>query len=102
MKYKTRYGETFEVDAFRSNSMNNNNLAVVLILDTGEPFATLTTNLNIPLEPNKAYVDTNNMPSAEDFIKDNGLGKPLHKQGYSGYCSYPLYEFDLDKIKELK
>ena len=52
------------------------------------------------VEENKAYVDTNNCPWAEDFIEKNGLGKFLGIYGNSGYCTYPLYEFDLGKLRE--
>lgn len=102
MKYKTEWGETYEVEVLRSRYMNNESLAVVLICDTGEPFTTLSVNLNEDLKPNQAYLDTNNNPTAEAFIKENGLGKPTGSYGYSGYCSYPLYEFNIDKIKEIK
>lgn len=75
------------------------NLAIwMYIADTGEPFATLTVNLDGELPKNQAYVDTNNCPWGERFIQENGIGKFLNCYGYSGFCRYPLYEFDMEKI----
>ena len=47
------------------------------------------------------YVDINNCPWATKFIKDNELGEFTGKYGKSGFCVYPLYKFNLDKIKEV-
>ena len=46
---------------------------------------------------NCAFIDTNNNPTAEDFLRSIGakqyerFGEPVC--GYSGFCRYPLYEF---------
>ena len=40
-----------------------------------------------------AYVDTNNMPNAEDFINENKLGEFAGEYKNSGFCWYPLYKF---------
>jgi len=65
--------------------------------------ATLTVNLAYSLQKdNLAFVDVNNLPEAEDFIKEYGLGKFTGSYGASGFVDdYPLYEFDLERIKEL-
>ena len=47
----------------------------------------------------KAFVDTNNCPWAEEFIQENGLGEFTGIYGNSGFCTYPLYEFNLGKLK---
>ena len=62
------------------------------------PFATLTVNLGEKLAKNQAYVDTNNCPWAEGFIEKYGLGKETGRIGMSGFCFYPLYEFDMEAI----
>lgn len=62
------------------------------------PFATLTVNLKNNLPEDHAFVDTNNCPWAEKFIEENGLGEFAGRYGSSGFCSYPLYKFYLDKI----
>lgn len=63
------------------------------------PFATLTVNLGKKIPENQAFVDINNCPWAEDFIEENGLGKETGVIGGSGFCFYPLYEFDLKKME---
>lgn len=104
MKYRSEWGGEYEVEALRAKYSNNGNLAIVLRCENGEPFSTLTVNLSDypKLKPNMAFVDTNNNLTAEEFIKEYELGKPTGTIGFSGYCVYPLYEFDLDKIKEAK
>ena len=89
------YGKTYEVEVSRSAYRNNNSLAIILTCTNGEPFATLTVNLNSGLEGEDfAFVDTNNCPWAEDFIRENALGTPTGLTQRSGFCTYPLYHFD--------
>lgn len=65
-----------------------------------EPFGDLTVNLG-DVTPNYcSYVDVNNMPNAEKFIKDNGLGSFTGFIKRSGYVEYPLYMFEPDKLRE--
>ena len=92
------WGSNHEVDTEKKSYWENGNLAITLFEPHEGPYATLTVNLSKKLPKNQAYVDTNNCYWAEDFIKKNGLGKPLGEYGVSGWCRYPLYEFDLDKI----
>ena len=51
------------------------------------------TNMN-----GKAFVDINNCPWAEDFIKEYMIGKPLGISMISGWCEYPMYQFIKDEI----
>lgn len=77
---------------------NNNNLAVRLNTPE-EPFASLTVNLGEILPEDEAYIDTNNNPWAEDFLKEYNLGEYMNRDGKSGYCTYPLYKIDIQKIR---
>lgn len=61
------------------------------------PFATLTVNLGRQ-NYGYAYVDINNCPWAENFIQENGLGEFAGKWCSSGFCAFPLYKFDMEKI----
>ena len=101
MKCKTIWG-TYDVTLEATNYSYNNNLAIQMWTEVEgypEPFATLTVNLNYgKLPENKAFIDINNCPWAEEFIRENKLGKPTGEIGYSGFCEYPMYEFNLDKI----
>ena len=82
----------------------NGNLAILLqTKDKGGPDNYATITVNFPdelLPPDQAYLDTNNVPEIEQFIKDNKLGKPKHRHHISGFCAYPLYEFDLPRCLE--
>ena len=85
-------------------SYYNQNLAIRLWTDEGEPWATLTVNLDErlydELGEEYAFVDINNFPEAEEFIAKYGIGESLHMYKTSGYVRYPLYKFNLDKLKE--
>ena len=77
---------------------------MLTIANDGESYAVITTNIddsNIFCDESHAFVDTNNCPWAEEFIKQNKLGEPLDYYGQSGYCLYPLYTFDIEKLPEL-
>ena len=64
------------------------------------PIATLTRYITATSSENAAYVDTNNCPWAEKFIKELGIGKATGNYTRSGFCTYPEYEFDMDKLRE--
>ena len=57
------------------------------------------------LPRNCAFIDTNNNPTAEEFLRSIGarqyerFGEPVY--GYSGFCRYPLYEFPEDLLREM-
>ena len=83
---------------------NNNTLALCLFTDEGEPYCDLTVNIfesDIYASENTAFIDTNNCPWAEKFITDNELGEYCGYNGRSGFCEYPLYRFDMKKLKEV-
>lgn len=82
-KVETYFG-TYEVVLGVSEYLNNGSLA-------NEKGANKET----------AYVDVNNCPWAQKFIEENKLGEFTGKYGQSGFCIYPLYKFNLDKIKEV-
>ena len=91
----TNFGRTYNV-LLETTQYYDRNFAIRLVCENGEPYGNLTVNLGEPLPPYTAYVDTNNMPSAEQFIKDNDLGTFTGKYKKSGYCTYPLYKFKED------
>lgn len=91
MIIKTPYGNYENVEMTKGKYMNGN-LAIQLWNDEGQ-VATLTVNLSQKLPAGYAYVDTNNCPWAEEFIKEYGLGKATGLYESSGWCTYPLYDF---------
>lgn len=102
----TKYSDN-EVIIVPTKYRNNDSLALMMLcVDTKEgivtePFAVLTVNLCVDgLSPQQAFVDTNNNGSWNclDFIEENHIGKFTGVMMPSGYCFYPLYEFDLTKF----
>lgn len=96
MKIK-QFGKEYEVTVHKAKYYDGN-LAIFLNCKSGEPYGNITVNLCERLLPDTAYVDTNNMPDAERFITQNGLGEFAGKIKRSGFCNYPLYRFNLDKF----
>ena len=104
LTYTSRFtGETdvaFDIQQY----MNNGNMYIGLGCNEEgylEPFADLTVNLGDTTPNYCAYVDTNNLPDAETFVTDNELGTFTGFVKRSGYCEYPLYMFNPDKLREL-
>ena len=46
-------------------------------------------------------IAVNDMPDIEKFITDNDLGEFTGFTQRSGFCEYPLYLFNVDKLREL-
>lgn len=97
----TSYGKTYEVEVHAKTYVDGG-LAITMDYLDDEfncwmPFATLTVNLGRQ-NYGFAYVDVNNCPWGEDFIKEYGLGEFTGKRCCSGFCTYPLYKFDVEKI----
>lgn len=81
--------------------MANDSIALLLDdRDSGEPYANLTVCLpdQDVLLADEAYVDTNNCEWAEEFILENHLGEFTGQWGYSGFCKYPKYKFNLKEM----
>lgn len=77
-------------------------LAVVAYDRNGETFADITVCLGQSLMPGFAFIDTNNRRWAEEMLRKNGIAKPAANGACmaSGFCCYPLYEFDMSKFCE--
>ncbi|MEG1565378.1 MAG: DUF4313 domain-containing protein [Bacilli bacterium] len=101
MTYEVR---GYEVTIGRTKYTYNNSLAVSLETTSLEPFAVITVCIDISDTCKKdcAFVDVNNCPWAEKFLTENKLAEPTGRIGYSGFCSYPEYKFNLELIPKLK
>lgn len=87
----------------RSHYTHGGGLAVIADTPEGECFAVLTVNLDsYSLDGDKeyAFIDTNNCPWAEEFLIKNNIAAPTRIIVHQGFCAYPLYKFDLTKLKE--
>lgn len=94
------WGETVRLNTRISNYRNNGNLYVGLVDEDGMPYADLTVNIDDMGDDTMGAVDTNNLPWAEKFIEDNELGIKTPFTMRSGFCVYPIYIFDMDKVRE--
>lgn len=94
---------TYPVSINVSTYTTNNNLYVGMITrEDGftEPFGDISVNIdNLP--PYHAALDTNNLPHVAEFVESQGLGKPTGVLLTSGYCTYPVFEFDRDALRTL-
>lgn len=87
------YGQTWRVALYKAE-YEMGGLAIEMITDEGEDFATLTVNLGGGIGENEAFIDTNNCSWAEEFLKKNKIARPTGETRCSGFCTYPLYRFD--------
>lgn len=103
---ETDYGTYNDIAITTDHYRFDGSLAIELVSESEGPFARLTVclqdDLGLPyfLDEDEAFVDTNNCPWAEEFIKENRLGKPTGRTARSGWCEYPLYKFNLKKLHE--
>lgn len=99
--YKLKiFGKMEELIPYKETYLHPRSLCVQLDDKEGFPFARLTVNLCSKKQSfSRAYVDTNNCPWAETFLTATEIAFPVKDEvAKSGYCSYPLYEFDLSKL----
>lgn len=103
--FESRFSGRVPVRLEINSYMNNGRLYIGLTEAEGEypePFADMTVNIDGPCLPYCGYVDTNNCPELEEFIVKNGLGEFTDMVGNSGFCQYPLYMFNAEKLRELE
>ena len=99
------WGTEYKIKLGLDNYSSNDNLAIVMYcwdeeLKFWDNFATLTVNLE-PVDEDCGYLDVNNLKEAEDWVRENKLGEPTGRVRQSGYVTYPLYKFDLQRIKSI-
>ena len=104
LELKTQFGTTENVALTVNTYVDNKSLYVGMTTEEDgfpEPYGDVTVNLLTSVPPYCAFVDTNNMPELEDFLVENGIAEFTGIQQRSGYCSYPLYLFDVEKMRGL-
>ena len=101
------YGKKHPITFEKANYANNKNLCVKLytwIEGWPEPYGYLTTNLGVKCAENRAFIDINNNgDEIVDWLIANGLGEPTGRErmSQSGFCIYPEFEFNMEKLNEL-
>lgn len=95
-------GKTESVWLAKQTYIHPRTLAVQMYDIDDLPFATITVNLCSKQQSfSRAFLDTNNCPWVEQFLVGYNLAKPVDNIHLSsGFCSYPLYEFDLDQLSK--
>ena len=79
--------------------MEDNSVYLAIWNDEDGPIADLTRCLGLA-EDGYGYLDMNNCPWAANLVKELEIAKDTGMTQRSGYCIYPLYEFDIDKVNE--
>lgn len=104
LTYHSEYGGDSEIQLEVQQYADNGRIAISMITEEeGYPelFGSLTVNIDAPAPDYCGYLDTNNLSNAEKFVTENELGEFTGLTGRSGYCEYPLYLFNVDKLREL-
>ena len=104
MRYQSKWGTVENLELHINSYADNQSLFMELINMDGEypePYGNITVNLGGDIPDYCAFVDTNNMPEMEQFIVENELGIFTELARPSGFCTYPLYWFNPDKLREL-
>ncbi len=86
------------------NTYLNNGCMYIGLVEQGEypePYGDLTVNLVGKAPDYCGFVDLNNMPELEEFIEENKLGEFTGLTQRSGFCEYPLYLFNAERLREL-
>ena len=98
------YGEKLELSFKITTYADNANLAILVMSKNDnniiEPYGTMTVNIVKLLKDNVACVDVNNFPEAINIIEQYNLGTFTGLRIPSGYCEYPVYEFNLSELKK--
>lgn len=101
LKVKTEFCEYRNCYLMINNYRADNSIYIELVNDEDGPIATLTTCLNDWfIGENETYLDTNNCPWVEKFMKKYKLGKPTGHKRRSGWCEYPLYELNITELNK--
>ena len=104
LKYKSSYeDEPIKMELQVSQYLNSGAIYLGLICETDgfpEPYGDITVNLGT-VPDYCGFLDVNNMEGIKEFVEEHGLGRSLEIEKASGFCRYPLYEFDKEKLREL-
>lgn len=100
LEMNSRFSGNVMLELEIASYMNNNRMYIGLIDENGKHFADMTVNIDSPCPDYCGYIDINNCPELEDFIEKHGLGEFTGLMGQSGFCSYPLYLFNVEKLRE--
>lgn len=100
-------GEIMECYIHEDKYVEGDGLALILLdrdLEYGylEPYCDITVNLpgEMLTGENCAFVDVNNAPFIRAVLEENGLAEFTGMMGFSGWCAYPEYRFNMDEVRK--
>lgn len=100
LKYGKVHPMTFKI----ANYAENGNLYVGLITHEDgypAPWSDLTVNLSVKCKDNCAFLDTNhNGNEIIMWLEERGFGHCTGNLMPSGWCVYPEFEFNMEKLME--
>lgn len=106
-EYESRWGTTDQIGFVRASYYDGNRaiLAYIKHLDDGgwvEPYADVTVNIEFLADPYRAAIDTNNLgEEMVTFLVENGFAQETGRILHSGFCNYPVLEFDREWLDGL-
>lgn len=104
--YTDRWGNEYVLTFTKAKYYDNSNLAIIAYNqgDFGwEPYANITVNIDVLDNPYEAAIDTNNL--GDDmlaWLEDNHLAAYTGRDLPSGFCVFPIVEFDHRWIDSLQ
>lgn len=103
LELRTKRGNMKQVQLEIGNYLDSNGMYIGIMTSSGypEPYGDMTVNLDSKAPDYCGYIDTNNLPELARFIEDNDLGEFTGLTKRSGFCEYPLYLFNPEKLREL-
>lgn len=104
LEFNTKRGKTIKVGLEINYYANNRCIYIGLTTGRGESlqiYADVTVNLAGKAPDYCGYLNTNNTSELKEFIETNGIGEFTGLTKQSGFCEYPLYLFQVDKLREL-
>lgn len=67
-----------------------------------EVWDSLTTNLPVSERGNRQFLNAHDYTHAAEILAAaGGIGKPTSESYGCGYLTFPLYEFDLERLREI-
>lgn len=105
-EYTDSYGGTYTLYPKLNTYLNNNLYLGFDFYDPEEgaifPFCAATVNMDEVYPFLQSCIDTNNNGfKMVEFLMDNGFGKPTGMAIPSGFCAFPVFEFNADKLREI-
>lgn len=99
-----KYGKNHPMSFHLGTYVENKNLYVGLLTNEEgypEPWQNLTVNLSTNCDADCGFIDTNNNGTEiVEWLIANELGHFTGRTRVSGWCTYPEFQFNMDKLMQ--